>query len=206
MLETGRLPPDPLEDFKGLSIQAPDGRGARTKKPSRYVQCVLAGEGMATSCATAGELPKGVPRASVVKVCEDDGDTTHFALAAIISAGVEPKNEAEVHGSPDWPKWHDAMRQEVRELKAKSTWQLVNPLTNANIVGSRWTYRLKRDVNGTIVRYKARLVAQGFTQAPGVDYQETFALVAKLTSNRIVLPWQHGTIGKSTRWTSRMCI
>ena len=56
-----------------------------------------------------------------------------------------------------------------------------------NIASSRWVFKCKRDAAGNIVRYKARLVVQGFTQAPGIDYDDTFAPIAKLTSNRIVL-------------------
>ena len=51
----------------------------------------------------------------------------------------------------------------------------------------RWTYRLKRDANGTITCYKAHLVAQGFTQTYGIDYDETFAPVTKFTSTCVVL-------------------
>ena len=136
-------PLDPLAHLEHLPAQVPDRRGARIKRPSCYVQRVLAGEGTPSRRPTGNELPRGVPRASIVEVCEDKDDTAHFALIAPTSAGVEPKNEAEACGSPDWPKWHDAMCQEIRELEAKSTWQLVSLPPNANIVGSRWTYHIK---------------------------------------------------------------
>jgi len=56
-----------------------------------------------------------------------------------------------------------------------------------NIVGSRWTYQLKHNANGDILHYKARLVTQGFTQATRVDYDATFAPVARFELNRVVL-------------------
>ena len=78
------------------------------------------------------------------------------------------------------------MKTELAALEASRTWTLVKkPL--ANIVRSHWVYRVKRNAAGKIAKYKARLVAQGFTQAPGTDFSETFAPVAKLTSNRIML-------------------
>lgn len=62
-----------------------------------------------------------------------------------------------------------------------------DPPAGANIVGSKWVYHAKKDAAGNIIHYKARLVAQGFSQVPGVDYFDTFAPVAKLASIRAVL-------------------
>jgi len=61
--------------------------------------------------------------------------------------------------------------------------EVVNTPLGTNIVGSRWTYQLKRNASGTITHYKVCLVTQGFTQATRVDYSETFAPVVKSTSN-----------------------
>jgi Reverse transcriptase (RNA-dependent DNA polymerase) len=72
-------------------------------------------------------------------------------------------------------------------LKNAGTWELVDPPSGANIVGSKWVFRAKKDAAGNIARYKARLVAQGFSQVPGVDYFDTYAPVAKLASTRTVL-------------------
>ena len=66
-------------------------------------------------------------------------------------------------------------------------WELVNTPLGINIVGSRWTYWLKCDTSRAITCYKACLVAQGFTQAAGINYDATFAPVAKFTSNCVVL-------------------
>ena len=108
-------------------------------------------------------------------------------MSTSIPAGTEPKNKVEAQGSPNWPHWQDAMAKEVSGLTAKHTWEVVDTPPGTNIVGSRWTYWLKHNVNGEITHYKACLVAQGFTQATGVDYSETFAPIAKFTSNRVIL-------------------
>ena len=100
--------------------------------------------------------------------------------------GGEPQNKKEVRLRDNWPMWEDAMKMELTALEAARTWILVEK-PSANIVGSHWVYRLKCDTTGKIAKYKARLVAQGFTQAPGTDFNETFAPVAKLTSNHIML-------------------
>ena len=59
------------------------------------------------------------------------------------------------------------------------TWELVKAPENKNVIGCKWVFKTKYDVNGEINRFKARLVAQGFTQQPGIDYNEVSAPVAK---------------------------
>ena len=67
------------------------------------------------------------------------------------------------------------------------TWDLINPPEDTNIVGSRWTFRVKHDNLGQINRYKARLVAQGFSQIPGIDFHETYSPTIRLTSIWFIL-------------------
>jgi len=85
------------------------------------------------------------------------------------------------------PKWRDAMQQEVQALHANKTWSLVPPPAHKRPIGCKWVFKIKYNPNGTIDRYKARLVAKGFSQVEGIDYRETFAPVAKLTTVRILL-------------------
>jgi Reverse transcriptase (RNA-dependent DNA polymerase) len=110
-------------------------------------------------------------------------------LAAEIgeTEALEPQTLKEAKSSPDWPLWEKAIHEELAVLKSAGTWELVNAPGNANIVGSKWVFHAKKDAAGHVVRYKARLVAQGFSQVPGVDYFDTFAPVARLASIRAVL-------------------
>jgi Reverse transcriptase (RNA-dependent DNA polymerase) len=79
------------------------------------------------------------------------------------------------------------MEVEKTTLEKFGTWHLEKPPPNMNIVGCRWTFVIKRDAAGTITRYRARLVTQGFSQVPGVDFFETYAPVAKMTSMHVLL-------------------
>ncbi|OIT32756.1 retrovirus-related pol polyprotein from transposon tnt 1-94 [Nicotiana attenuata] len=83
--------------------------------------------------------------------------------------------------------WQRAMSNKYTTLLQNHTWTLVPPPPQANIVGSKWIFRIKYKPNGYVDRFKARLVAQGFSQQPGLDYTQTFALLIKLSTVRLVI-------------------
>ncbi|KAI0520009.1 hypothetical protein KFK09_007474 [Dendrobium nobile] len=85
------------------------------------------------------------------------------------------------------PEWRNAMANEFLALQKQGTWSLVKPPNQFTILGCKWTYRLKHHEDGTIAKYKARLVAQGNTQEYGLDYTETFSPDVKLPTIRIML-------------------
>ena len=100
---------------------------------------------------------------------------------------LEPTSITEAQRRPEWPQWEHGIHKELATLHKAGTWELVNPPAGANIVGSKWVFRAKKDAASNVVCYKARLVAQGFLQVPGVDYFDMYAPVAKLASIHTVL-------------------
>jgi hypothetical protein len=74
---------------------------------------------------------------------------------------------------------------------------------NHNVIGTKWVFRNKHNEDGLVVRNKARLVAQGYTQVEGLDFGETFAPVARLEAIRILSPMLVLIISSSTKWMLR---
>ena len=83
---------------------------------------------------------------------------------------------------PDKRKWEIAMETEMTSLRENHVWDLVKFPTGKRTVGSKWVYKVKTGADGSVQRYKARLVAQGFTQQYGTDFDETFCPVVRQES------------------------
>ncbi|GJX34164.1 retrovirus-related pol polyprotein from transposon TNT 1-94 [Tanacetum coccineum] len=81
------------------------------------------------------------------------------------------------------------MQEELNQFIANDVWELVPQPKNMTIIGTKWVFRNKLDENGIVSRNKARLVAQGYNQQEGIDYDETYAPVARLESIRILLAY-----------------
>ena len=99
----------------------------------------------------------------------------------------EPKTVKEALQSEHSAKWRSAMSVEFESLTKNNTWELVPPPKGKNIVGSKWVLKVKRNSDGSLDRFKARLVAQGYTQTHRIDYEEVFAPVAKYFTIRSLL-------------------
>ena len=79
------------------------------------------------------------------------------------------------------------MDDEYFALLKNGTWHLVPPSQEKNVIDCRWVYRIKAKADGTLDRYKARLVAKGFKQRYGINYEDIFSPVVKITTVRLVL-------------------
>src|ERR1700692_113085 len=113
--------------------------------------------------------------------------STNISESANIAHGEEPKTHRQAIASPDAAEWAAAERYELNQLARLDAYELTPLPPDRRRTGCRWVYNIKRNSGGDISLYRARLVAQGFTQRPGEDFFETFAPVAKIESIRMLL-------------------
>lgn len=80
--------------------------------------------------------------------------------------------------------WKKAMQEEYQSIMKNGVWEIVPKSTDKSVVTSKWIYKIKHAIDGSIYKYKARFVARGFYQKEGIDYEETFAPIARYTTIR----------------------
>ncbi|KAH9697694.1 Integrase catalytic domain-containing protein [Citrus sinensis] len=124
-----------------------------------------------------GDLSRGVTtRSSLTNTCEH---------ATFISQ-IEPKSFPDAENDESWIM---AMQEELNQFERNNVWELVPNPEHQSIIGTKWVFRNKMDESGVVVRNKARLVAQGYNKEEGIDFDETFAPVARLESIRMLLAY-----------------
>ena len=109
----------------------------------------------------------------------------HSAFSAEVVP--EPITMKEALSSPESERWREAAQAEFDSLKEHDTWHLCELPPGRKLIGSKWVFKVKYGVSGKIDRFKCRVVAQGFSQIPGSDYNETFAPVARFGMIRTLL-------------------
>jgi hypothetical protein len=110
-------------------------------------------------------------------------NNSHFVHAVFV-ATFEPKDIG--HGLSVY-NWDNSMHEELENSERNQVWDLVDPSPGCKTIGTKWVWKNKEGEKGEVVRNKSRLVAQGFSQKEGINYEETFAPVARLEAIRILL-------------------
>jgi transposase InsO family protein len=100
-----------------------------------------------------------------------------------------PKSYSEAINSENSHQWKEAIKQEYDNLIKNETWELVELPKDRKAIGCKWVFKIKRNSDNTIDKYKARLVAQGFSQRKGIDYNETFSPVTRFATIRFLLAY-----------------
>jgi hypothetical protein len=113
----------------------------------------------------------------------------------LLTSSGEPQNHNEALQDDKWKK---AMDDEFGALQKNRTWHLVLAKLGANVIDCKWVYKIKRKSDGTIDRYKARLVTKGFKQRYGIDYEDAFSPVVKAATIHLIL-----SLAVSNGWSLR---
>ncbi|CAI7758613.1 unnamed protein product [Closterium sp. NIES-54] len=126
--------------------------------------------------------PKVVRAGSMAELCDED-EIAHCYWAAV----PEPKTLAEVLSGPDAEKWKQSVKEEYDFLLENETWELCELPPGKKAISSKLIFRHKYGPDGALTRYKSRLVAKGFQQTKGKDFDEIFAPVGKGSTLRVML-------------------
>ncbi|GKB23181.1 putative RNA-directed DNA polymerase, partial [Tanacetum coccineum] len=135
------------------------------------------------------EIPNDEERRNLSPIRYDASTSENESLTAYeehnsSTEGVEPKTylEASQH-----KHWVDAMNAKMDDLYRNNTWDIVDLPVGRKAIGSKWVWKIKYKSDGEIERYKARLVASGFNQREGIDFDETFSPVVKIVTGRCLI-------------------
>ena len=121
-----------------------------------------------------------------IQESDSDSDNDDQVLVAKLD-NDEPGTYKQAVKGEDRERWVIAMDEEIDALKRNDTWDVVKIPDGRKIVDSKWVYKVKKDADGNIDRYKARVVAKGFSQIPGEDFDEIFAPVVRYDSLRLLI-------------------
>ncbi|GKA33559.1 retrovirus-related pol polyprotein from transposon TNT 1-94 [Tanacetum coccineum] len=114
---------------------------------------------------------------------ETDGEMCMFALTV---SRTEPKNIKEAMADS---AWIESMQEELHQFERLDVWELVDRPLCKNVINLKWLWKNKRDEENTIIRNKSRLVAKGYAQKEGIDFEESFAPVARLEAVRLFIAY-----------------
>ena len=107
-------------------------------------------------------------------------------IPIVLNVEDDPKTYSEAIASRDSAFWKEAINDEMDSLLSNGTWELTDLPHNSKLIGCKWVFRRKYNTDGSLQTFKARLVAKGFRQKEGVDYFDTCAPVARITSIRVL--------------------
>ena len=193
------VPEEPLDD------QPSSGEQVTEEVEERAEPEVVAEEGGAEPEEVQADQPAPVPaepvpfqprrseRVRAPRVMIADGKVNiasndeifGWMLSATAALDDDPKTYEQAMASPLKRKWEEAVSAELRVIEKAGTWEEAVLPEGRRIVGCKWVFKTKRDQDGAISKHKARIVAKGYSQVPGQDFEETYSPVARLTSLRI---------------------
>ena len=116
----------------------------------------------------------------------------------LVRDSTEPRTVREALSGECADNWKAAMEEEIGQLSASEAWEIVRRPYGRKVIGSKWVFKVKSNEDGHIERYKARLVAQGYNQVQGIDYEDSYSPVVKIKSFRLLM-----ALAVEKGWTDR---
>jgi len=185
--DRGSSDPIPIDNLASL---APE-QEKRVHKPPSHLQDYVCYSACPKDSSLLSKASHSTPKVSSGKlypivnyVTCNKFSSVHRCYLAAITKVVEPKF---FHEAVKDPNWREAMNKEIDVLEVNNTWSIEELPPGKKPINCKWVYKVKYNSDGSIERYKARLVIQGDEQVEGFDYNERFAPVAKMTSVRTFL-------------------
>ncbi|KAJ9543926.1 hypothetical protein OSB04_023633 [Centaurea solstitialis] len=124
------------------------------------------------------------PMITIKQSREAGYENTHSGMLSCFLSQSEPKKVLDAMKDPSWI---EAMQEELLQFVLQHVWDLVDLPKGHRVIGTKWIFRNKTDERGIVIKNKARLVAQGYTQEEGIDYDDVFAPVARIEAIRLFL-------------------
>lgn len=201
-------PPSSPQSDNTISSLPPPSPAHRSSRPTNppsflqdfHVEAVLPSRPAPTSLMSE-VIPLGTPHSLSHVLAYDQLSSNHRAFTTQLIIQREPTSFSQAVQNP---LWREAMHKEIQAVQANHTWSLVPLPTNKQPSGCKWVYKMKLNPDGSVERYKARLVTKGYNQIEGVDYCETFTPVAKLTIVRVLLSLATMQASIYINWTLTM--
>jgi hypothetical protein len=123
----------------------------------------------------------------VVYLVEGTREITCNHTMITLHVESDPLTYGEAMKSQDYAFWREAIQDEMDSIMGNNTWVLADLPPGSKAIGCKWIFKKKMKVDGTIDKFKARLVAKGFTQKDGIDYFDTYAPVARISTIRVLI-------------------
>jgi len=177
--------PNPLNDLPEQPQTPLEVRGLT----SHFKHHLLA-DPLPVKCPSCAQVPGALTEdANHVDIADSVAvplfDMMDFAFNTV--AALEPKMLAEALRWPDTDRWIEAALAEIEAHTWNGTWELVQLPPGKQAIGSQWVFKVKKTPEGLVEKYKGRMVAQGFSQIPGIHYTEIFASTAHMVAMQTVM-------------------
>ncbi|GAA0186956.1 transmembrane signal receptor [Lithospermum erythrorhizon] len=187
----GTMPSSPIQIERNSPTTVTEnlGKGHRVRQPSSrlkdYVTHAVCKIDPNTSSALSAQSFSSGKQFNIASYVDyNNFSTRHKCFLTAITKGNEPSSYKEASQDPGW---RQAMTEEIDALERNSTWTLEDLPRGKKAIGCGWVYKIKYHASGDIERLKARLVVFGYRKVEGIDYNETFAPVAKMSTIRVFL-------------------